>query len=251
MQGWGANPSYNRKVNALANGSRRMEESLRVPWGAIAAIALYLAGLLILAETLNRFTVHSGEITRKIVHIGSGHVVLFAWWFHIPRWVGMAAAIAAGLIALLSYFLPILPSLESVGRRSFGTFFYAVSIGVLMGYFFPQYPEFATFGILTMAWGDGLAALVGKRWGKHPYQIWGNRKSWEGSSTMLGASFIVGILIFGSVYGLSLPLLLSLGMVALGATLLEVFAWEGIDNLTVPLGSAFGAFACYLWTQFS
>ena len=228
-----------------------IDENIGLPWGAVALIALYLAGLLILAEMLNRFTVHSGEITRKIVHIGSGHVVLFAWWLNIPRWVGIAAAITAGLIALLSYFLPILPSLESVGRRSFGTFFYAVSIGVLMGYFFPNHPEFATLGILTMAWGDGLAALIGKRWGKHPYQILGNRKSWEGSLTMLGGSFTVGMLILGSVYGLSLTLIFGMVGVAILATLLEVFAWEGIDNLTVPLGSAFGAFACYLLTHFS
>jgi phytol kinase len=228
-----------------------IDENIGLPWGAIALIALYLAGLLILAEMLNRFTVHSGEVTRKIVHIGSGHVVLFAWWLNIPRWVGIAAAIAAGLIALLSYFLPILPSLESVGRKSFGTFFYAVSIGILIGYFFPNYPEFATLGILTMAWGDGLAALVGKRWGKHPYQYWGNRKSWEGSCTMLGLSFTVGIVILGTVYGLSWMLFFDMAGVAILATLLEVFAWEGIDNLTVPLGSAFAAFVCYLLTQFS
>ena len=136
---------------------------------SVSLVALYLGAILLIAETVNRLTDTHGELTRKIVHIGSGHVLLFAWWLEIPAWVGMAAAAIASIIALTSYFLPILPSINSVGIRSLGTFFYALSIGILVAIFWPlQHPECAVIVILVMAWGDGLAALVGQNFGKHP-----------------------------------------------------------------------------------
>ena len=108
---------------------------------SVSLVALYLGAILLIAETLNRLTDTHGELTRKIVHISSGHVLLFAWWLEIPAWVGMAAAAIASIIALTSYFLPILPSINSVGRRSLGTFFYALSIGILVAIFWPlQHP---------------------------------------------------------------------------------------------------------------
>ncbi|BFM39332.1 diacylglycerol/polyprenol kinase family protein [Synechocystis sp. LKSZ1] len=207
---------------------------------AIALIAVYLALLIVVAEFWNRSQPHHGEFTRKMVHIGSGQVLLLAWWLQIPGWVGILAGILAAGIALLSYYLPILPSLESVGRRSFGTFFYAISISLLSGFFFPRgQPEFAALGLLIMAWGDGLAALIGQNFGRHPYQLGGIRKSWEGSLTMLVISGAITGLVLGPLWDWQGLILGIAVIIALVATLLETFSKLGIDNLTVPLGSAF------------
>jgi phytol kinase len=227
----------------MANLAFALEMS-PAPWSAIAWVGIYLGVLILIAETLNRFSDQPGEVTRKIVHIGSGQVVLLAWWLKIPAWIGVGAAIVAGGVAILSYFLPILPSLESVGRRSLGTFFYAISMGLLIGYFFSrQQPEYAALGILIMAWGDGLAALIGQNFGQHPYQLWGIRKTWEGSLTMLVVSFVVTVLILGIIQPISLSLIAIALIVAILATFLETFSKFGIDNLTVPLGSAILAFS--------
>lgn len=216
---------------------------------SLGIIALYLGLLLLISEGLNRFKNTDAEFTRKIFHIGSGQVILFAWWFAIPAWIVVIAAIIASIIAIISYFLPILPSINSVGRKSLGTFFYAVSIGVLSSWFFPlQLPYYAAIGILIMAWGDGLAATIGQRFGKHGYQIGGTQKSWEGSLTMLGASFLVTAIILASVYGLMWQVLVISLLVAIAATGLEAFSKLGIDNLTVPLGS--GALTFYLINLF-
>ncbi|MEM6252125.1 MAG: diacylglycerol/polyprenol kinase family protein [Cyanobacteria bacterium P01_D01_bin.156] len=181
---------------------------------------------------------YSPEITRKIVHIGAGHVILLAWWFKLPAWLGVAASVLFAGVALISYQWPILPGINSVGRRSWGTFFYAVSIGVVMGWCWPQgYPYFGVIGILTMCWGDGLAALVGQRWGRHSYEIWGEQKSLEGSLTMAMASALVVVAVLGGLQGLSLSLLLVAFGVAIAATLLEAISKYGVDNLTVPLGT--------------
>ncbi len=179
------------------------------------------------------------EITRKIVHIGAGHVILIAWWLAVPAWAGIAASVLFSGVALLSYQLPLLPGVNSVGRKSLGTFFYAVSIGLLIGWFWPQQqPQYAAIGILIMTWGDGLAALVGQRFGQHPYQIWGEKKSWEGSLTMLLVSYSVCALVLLGVQGPVVATWLVAAAVAIVAALLESASKYGIDNLSVPLGTA-------------
>ena len=206
---------------------------------SITLVGAWLGAILIVAEALNRFTSVSSEVSRKVVHIGSGNVILLAWWLHIPAWIGIAAGIVSGAIALISYKLPILPSINSIGRASFGTFFYAVTIGILIAWFWPLHLEqYAALGILIMTWGDGLAAIIGQRFGKHSYQVVGMKKSWEGSLTMCLVSFIICSLILLGVEGNIWQIwLVSLG-VALAATGLEAFSKWGVDNLTVPVGSA-------------
>lgn len=179
------------------------------------------------------------ELTRKVVHIGAGHVILLAWWFSVPAWTGIAASVLFSGVALLSYRLPLLPGIESVGRKSLGTFFYAVSIGVLVAWFWPlSQPQYAAIGILTMTWGDGLAALIGQRYGEHPYQIWGEKKSWEGSTAMFLVSYVVCVSILLYVQGPVAETWLVSGAAAAVATVLEAVSKYGIDNLSVPLGAA-------------
>lgn len=202
----------------------------------------------LLAEWLSRYTNTGSEITRKVVHIGVGNVILLAWWLKIPAWVGITASALFSIITFLSYRYPILLSVSSVGRQSWGTFFYAISIGLLISLFwFHGLPQYAALGVLVMTWGDGLAALVGQRFGKHPYVAWGISKSWEGSLTMGLVSYIVSSLILlGAQGNVWQTWLVPIGVV-LVATGLEVFSKFGIDNLTVPLGSATVCFLLNEW----
>jgi phytol kinase len=218
-------------------------ETLSSLWFPLTVVILYLGMLILSAEGFNRLNLMDAEGTRKIVHIGAGNVILLAWWFNLPPWVVMGASFVASMIAIVSYFLPILPSLNSVGRKSLGTFFYAVSIGALAGWFWPNHqPQYTAIGILVMAWGDGLAAIIGQNWGKHPYQVFGMKKSWEGSLTMTLVSFLVTSLILGAVGGNIWQTCCVALLVSIVATALESFSKLGLDNLTVPIGSATLAF---------
>jgi phytol kinase len=208
-------------------------------WLQITIVAVWVLLVLLIAWGVNRFATNEPEILRKIVHIGTGHVILLAWWLNIPASVGIAASIVASAVTLLSYMFPILPGINSVGRKSLGTFFYAVSIGVLVACFWHlKQPQYAAIGIMVMAWGDGLAALIGQRFGKHKYQLLGANKSWEGSLTMALASYVVTSLILLGVEGNIWQTWVVSLAVAVVATSLEAFSFLGIDNLTVPLGSA-------------
>jgi phytol kinase len=206
-------------------------------------VLLWLVIVGLIAEAARRWGQADPEITRKIVHIGMGNVIVLAWALGVPAWLGITASALFSAIALLSYRIPILPTINGVGRKSLGTFFYAISIGVLIALFWESSPQIAALGVLVMTWGDGLAALIGQRWGTHRYSLGGIEKSWEGSLTMALASFAVSLLMLqigGLGWGQASLIAI---IIAVGATILEAFSRWGIDNLTVPLGSA----AIALW----
>lgn len=216
--------------------------SIPVFWLQIASAAIWVLLILLIAWVVNRFA-DKPEIVRKIVHIGTGNVILIAWWLDIPASVGITASILASAITLLSYRFPILPGINSVGRQSLGTFFYSVSFGILVAWFwYLQQPQYAALGILIMTWGDGLAALIGQRFGTHKYKVFGTEKSWEGSLAMMLVSYLVSSLILVGTQGNSWQTWVVSLLVAVIATALEAVSFLGIDNLTVPLGSAAIAF---------
>ena len=92
-------------------------------------------------------------------------------------------------------------------------------------------------GILTMAWGDAAAALIGIRIGRHRYRVGSGWRSLEGSAAMLFFSalaiFTAGMLVGPSPYA---PL--AIAGAALAATLLEAVSRWGVDNFLVPVGTA-------------
>jgi phytol kinase len=205
-------------------------------WLRIATVPIYVGTIVLIAELLHRYTDTNPEQVRKVVHIGTGNVILLAWLLELPTWVGVTSGVLAAIITLISYQLPILPGVNSVGRKSLGTFFYAVSIGTLTGIFWPlQLPYYGVIGILIMAWGDGLAAIIGQRFGRHPYLVWGNTKSWEGTLTMLLVSYAIVLIVLLNVHGNIWQVWVVGIPVAIIVTGVESIAQWGLDNLTVPL----------------
>ncbi|AUC60390.1 phytol kinase Vte5 [Cyanobacterium sp. HL-69] len=216
---------------------------------SISLVGLYLGILILVSEILRRYYQANSEITRKIVHIGAGQVILLAWWLNIPSDLILLASIGASIVAILSYFLPILPSVNGVGRKSLGTLFYALSIGILTFLFWDKsLPQFTAIGILIMTWGDASAALIGQKWGKNKYQFLGSTKSWEGSFTMFVVSAIVILTILFFVYPWQYYFVIVALLTALIATILESFSIVGIDNLTVPvLSTIFCYYSLYFF----
>jgi phytol kinase len=219
------------------------------PLGARCAIASGWLGFVGIAAMLtHQVAPRDSEFVRKVLHIGTGQIILLAWWMQIPAWVGVAASVFFSILSVLSYWFPLLPSINNIGRRSWGTCFYAMSIGILVAWFWPlDLPQYAVLGVLVMSWGDGLAGLIGRQYGRHRYQVWGSQKSWEGTAVMAIVSAIVALLVLLSTHGNHGPTWVTAATIGLVAAGLESFSKLGIDNLTVPIGTAAIGYGLMQW----
>ncbi len=203
----------------------------------ISAVAIWL-GLVFLASEILRRIKQDPELVRKVMHIGTGNVLLIAWWLHIPTWLCVTAGVTFSAIALASHYKNILPMIHDVGRKTYGVFYYALSITILVVFLWDSHPQYAIIGVMVMSWGDGMAALIGKRFGKHIFVHLGNKRSYEGSFAMFATSLFVILGVFGITHGIR-PSDLGVAIpVAAIAALLEAYSPGGTDNLSVPLSSA-------------
>ncbi|PZO36427.1 MAG: phosphatidate cytidylyltransferase [Pseudanabaena frigida] len=211
----------------------------------ISAVAIWLGLVFLASEILHRLK-KDPELVRKVVHIGTGNVLLIAWWLHIPTWLCTIAGVTFSAIALASHHTNILPMLNDVGRKTYGVFYYALSITILVVFLWQSHPQYAVIGVMVMSWGDGLAALIGKRFGKHTFMHLGNKRSLEGSFAMFATSFIVILSILGLSHGIHPNDIGIAAPVAAIAAILEAFSPGGTDNISVPLSSAFLSYALQL-----
>ncbi|MEI6428964.1 MAG: diacylglycerol/polyprenol kinase family protein [Pseudanabaena sp. ELA607] len=184
-----------------------------------------------------------GELVRKVVHIGVGNVVPLAWWLQLPGWLCTGAGLIFTLLALVAQVMPILPMLDNVKRKTHGVFYYALSITILVTIFWGiGQPVYAAIGVMVMTWGDGMAALVGQRFGRHGYVVMGKRRSWEGSLAMAGVSYLCILALLAVVPSttnlfsiLGGAIMTKAAAVAIIAAILEAVSPGGLDNLLVPL----------------
>ncbi|EHA62051.1 diacylglycerol/polyprenol kinase family protein [Synechococcus sp. WH 8016] len=176
------------------------------------------------------------ELSRKIVHIGTGPVLPLAWFLRIPIAIAVPFAVVVTVITLINHRWHLLPAVEDVGRKSYGTVAYGVAICLLLILFWAENPAAACAGVLVMAFGDGLAGLIGRAIRSPNWTVLEQRKSLIGTSTMAITSAVV---LFALVLVTQSPLnpLRLLAVCSLAVGLEQMSVW-GIDNLSVPLGVA-------------
>ena len=193
------------------------------------------------AVLCRRLRPNQRELSRKIVHIGTGAVVPMAWVFQIPFVVAIPVAMVITLATAINHQWRFIPAVEDVDRNSYGTIAYGVAITTLLWLFWPGRADAVSAGVLVMALGDGLAGLIGRNVDSPKWVLFGQTKSSVGTITMAVVSSLVLIgLAQWSGADLSLPA--ALGMVAM-ATGLEQLSWGGLDNLSVPFSVG------VLWSQ--
>jgi phytol kinase len=205
-----------------------------------AAVLAWLSLIVVLALQVRARWPDSPEWSRKLVHIGSGPVVLIAWALGLDRWIAIPAAAAATLLATLNHRMKVLPGIEDIDRHSYGTIAYGASITLLLWFFWPGQPAAVAAGVMVMALGDGLAGLLGPAIDSPSWMVLGQRRSLAGTLAMGFASLVVllSLAALAPRVGVAAPGMASLVAIAAAAALVEQWATAGIDNLSVPIGVA-------------
>jgi len=193
------------------------------------------------AVLCRRLRPNQRELSRKIVHIGTGAVVPLAWFFEIPFVVALPVAAVISVVTTINHQWRFIPAIEDVDRNSYGTIAYGIAITTLLLLFWPARADAVSAGVLVMALGDGLAGLIGRNVASPKWVLFGQTKSSVGTMTM---AVVSGLVLIGLARwsGADLSLPAALGMVAM-ATGLEQLSWSGLDNLSVPLSVG------VLWSQ--
>ena len=193
------------------------------------------------AVLCRRLRPNQRELSRKIVHIGTGAVVPLAWFFEIPFVVALPVAAVITVVTTINHQWRFIPAVEDVDRNSYGTIAYGIAITTLLLLFWPTRADAVSAGVLAMALGDGLAGLIGRNVASPKWVLFGQTKSSVGTMTM---AVVSGLVLIGLARwsGADLSLPAALGMVAM-ATGLEQLSWSGLDNLSVPLSVG------VLWSQ--
>ena len=205
------------------------------------AILLWMAMVVAGAVLCRRLRPNQRELSRKIVHIGTGAVVPLAWFFEIPFVVALPVAAVITVVTTINHQWRFIPAVEDVDRNSYGTIAYGIAITTLLLLFWPTRADAVSAGVLVMALGDGLAGLIGRNVDSPKWVLFGQTKSSVGTMTM---AVVSGLVLIGLARwsGADLSLPAALGMVTM-ATGLEQLSWSGLDNLSVPLSVG------VLWSQ--
>ena len=173
------------------------------------------------------------ELSRKIVHIGTGPIVVLAWWLSIPASIAVPVALTVTVITAVNRRLQLLPAVEDIDRNSYGTVAYGLAISLLLLLFWPEQAVAVCAGVLVMAFADGLAGLMGRGVSSPSWTVWHQRKSLAGTVTMgLVTALVLLLLVLISQSPLDPLRLIAVCALAVG---LEQWGRWGIDNLTVPM----------------
>lgn len=172
-----------------------------------------------------------GELSRKFVHITVGSFVAF-WPFFLSWREIQLISVAFLIVVVISKRLGVFQSIHSVQRPTWGEFFFAAAVGLVTLITHDKWIYMAA--LLQMSLADGLAAVIGVRFGRSTqYSIFGHVKSIAGSLTFLLVSLLILLLFmhYGDV-GVPFAALLVLPVIA---SVVENLGVQGLDNLFVPL----------------
>ena len=196
---------------------------------AAVVLALLVGGIGMLAR---RFA-WEPEAARKASHVAVGAMCLpLPWLFtDVAPVLALAAVACAGLLALRT--VPWLrvrfgSALHGIARASYGEFAFVGGVALAFVLAHGDKPAYVA-AILALAFGDAAAALVGRRFGRHPFAVGRARKSLEGS-----AAFFVVALLVCAVFPRA-ESVAAVAAFALATTLAEAFAGDGLDNVAIPL----------------
>lgn len=197
---------------------------------------VFIGIIIIIAKFLEK---KGKEISRKFIHI-----MLSNWWFIAMYFfdnVIYASIVPLSFIFInyISYKKNLISAMEreESNKDGLGTVYYALSLFILSIITFGiiKKPEIGLCATLIMGYGDGLAAIIGKKVNSISYKVGKNYKTLAGSCTMLLITFFIVAIVLYSIQS-SLWILKSF-LISIIITILEAISIKGLDNITVPISA--------------
>ena len=203
--------------------------------GILAAAFLLLFGL---AEILYHFLKVKVELTRKLVHFGTGALTLLFPILLNNHWLVLFLCGSFAMILVLSLKFDLLKSINAIERESVGSIAYPIAVyGCYLAYdhFNGKYIYFY-LPILILAISDPVAALFGKRWPKGKFRIGKDNKTMMGTSMFFLSALLVCMLLFIYVTGAEDMAYVIIGsmLIAFVTCIAEALSGRGYDNVTIP-----------------
>ncbi|WP_458403159.1 diacylglycerol/polyprenol kinase family protein [Methanobrevibacter sp.] len=212
---------------------------------ALIVVYIYVAIIFVVSELVLKTR---PEVSRKFLHIMVGNMI-FAMPFFSDPWVMvwfLTLPITIALFFLTEYSPVKIKNSVTESGHALGLFFYAGIWTLLIAIFAmiapaddPKYYIWiVALAIVPMVYGDGFAALIGQKFGRVKYTIFGGTKSLEGSLTMFVITTVMSVfvwMVFTSI-GCAMPEfnIVNIIMISAVATVCEALSYGGIDNLSVP-----------------
>ncbi|MEM6998179.1 MAG: hypothetical protein AAF413_04705 [Patescibacteria group bacterium] len=232
-----------------------------VAGSSIAVVVL----LTVLGQFLYATDYISGEYARKFIHMLSAAWIA-SWMFFMEQ----SSIIAIGLFLIAGAFiarnlrhtllkiprnkikkksgvptnilrklLRLLDAVYSVRRPTYGEVGYG--IGIVLAALITSNPYVFGLSIINLGFADGLAAVVGTKYGKRYFKILGAKKSRIGTYTCFVFVVLSGLLFWFiadtidvSTFAVSLHVV-SAGLII---TCLELLGRKGLDNIFIPAATA-------------
>lgn len=193
--------------------------------------AIYIVAVVVTSKFMSKF---GEEASRKFIHVLLSNVWIIYMLFIDSLVPACILPIAFVIINTLSYKFKLIKSMEREENDGFGTIYYAVSMLVvsIIAYVAGD-PRIGATGILIMGYGDGFAAIIGKKIKSKKYKIEKTTKSIAGSLTMFIISLFISFIVLKMI-GVKYLIFDSFG-IAVVATILEAISIKGFDNITVPV----------------
>ncbi len=177
------------------------------------------------------------EASRKFIHISLGNWWLIAMYFFDSVWFAAFPPATFVIINYVSYKKNLIKVMErdENEQEGLGTVYYALALLIvsIITFGIIKKPILGLISILVMAYGDGLAAIVGQLVKSYKYKICDTQKSIAGSSAMFIVTLIITSLYFALTHS---PLwFVKSVLCSLVLTAVEAVSIKGTDNLTVPI----------------
>lgn len=212
-------------------------------------------GLALLWLRINDFCAHKGwissELSRKIIHIGTGPIYVLCWLIFEDNASARYLAALIPLAISLQFFLvgagiikdeSAVKAMSRSGDRKEilrGPLYYGILFVFITIAFWIDNP-IGIIALMLMCGGDGLADIFGRRFGTMKLP-WNKQKSWVGSICMFIGGWITAFILLwifvaagvfsGTIGGYIIPLT----VISLGCTIVESSPFKDIDNITITL----------------